>query len=313
MTSLGRQNPGGLSRVSMRNASPLRYPGGKGKLGPYLTEILELNGLLGSRYAEPFAGGAGVALDLLFSERVSHIYINDIDPAVFAFWYSAVHHTDRLISRIAETPVTIESWLAAREVKRNPMNSDRLELGFAAFFLNRTNQSGILNGGMIGGLEQAGTYKLDCRFNKSALISKIARIGFYSSRIHVSDRDAADFISSLNHVGDDCFVYIDPPYFVKGAYLYENNYSSRDHAILKSAIDGLTHRWVTSYDNADAIRDLYGNYVQEQFTIGYSARNHGLGQEVMIFSDGLEKPKQVYSSAKHKRQIEQEGAMVPAA
>lgn len=163
----------------MNRFSPLRYPGGKGKLAPYLSEVISLNNLEGGHYVEPFVGGAAVALQLLFSERVRHIHINDLDPCVYAFWHSVVYETDSMVARIRETKITVDSWLAAREVKRDWASHSLLDLGFSTFFLSRTNRSGILNGGIIGGLKQTGPWKIDCRFNKDDLISRIRRIGFF--------------------------------------------------------------------------------------------------------------------------------------
>ncbi len=288
----------------MTNFSPLRYPGGKGKLAPYLREVMQLNDLTSAHYAEPFAGGAAVALTLLFSGYVSHIHINDIDPCVHAFWDSAVNDTDRLIEKILSTEISVENWLLQREVKRLPHEHDALQLGFAAFFLNRTNRSGILNGGMIGGLGQNGPWRLDCRYNKKDLVQRLKRIGYYRSRISVTKLDASTFIGNyLRNLTSDCFVYVDPPYYLKGAYLYENHYVHSDHAKLAMQISNINHRWIVSYDNAEQIKKIYSKYEQEEFSIGYSARNHSEGAEVMVFSEGLKRPKTVYSSKRQKRQL----------
>lgn len=297
----------------MTNYSPLRYPGGKGKLAPYIKDVLALNKLTGGHYAEPFAGGAAVALDLLFSGFASHIHINDIDPCVHAFWESAVHHSDALIERIANTNVTTETWLEQREVKRNAVLADTVALGFATFFLNRTNRSGILNGGMIGGLGQAGEWRLDCRFNKLELVERLKRVAFHRSRISVTKLDAKVFIG--DHIAKlklDCFVYIDPPYFAKGAYLYENHYTKADHVEIAETIGGLKQPWMVSYDNAEQIRRIYSAYDQEQFSIGYSARNHNEGAEVMIYSPELLRPAKVFSNMKRKRQLARDAVAATA-
>lgn len=288
----------------MTNYSPLRYPGGKGKLASYLTEVLQRNGLEGGHYVEPFAGGAAVALDLLFSERVKHIHINDIDINVYAFWHSVVHETQAFISRILETPVNVETWLAAREIKRAPEHHTLLEIGFAAFLLNRTNRSGILNGGMIGGLEQKGEWKIDCRFNRTDLAQRVRRIGIYRSRISVTKIDAAEFLSEhIQSIKKKCLLYIDPPYYIKGASLYQNHYEHADHAELARVISTIErHRWIVSYDNAEQIKRLYAKFDQEQFSINYSARNYGKGSEVMIFDPDLKRPERVFSSQLERRQ-----------
>ncbi|MFK4770122.1 DNA adenine methylase [Rhizobium sp. ZW T2_16] len=290
----------------MTNYSPLRYPGGKGKLAPYLTDILRLNSLEGGHYAEPFAGGAAVALDLLFSERVKHIHINDIDLNVHSFWHSVIYETDAFVDRILSTKIDVETWLQAREIKRYPESHSPFEVGFAAFFLNRTNRSGILNGGMIGGLDQSGNYKIDCRFNRQDLAERTKRIGLYRSRISLTRLDASDFLSAhLNTIPEKCLVYIDPPYYVKGAFLYQNHYVHQDHAQLASVISEMKHhRWIVSYDNAEQIRRLYTDFEQEQFSINYSARNYAKGTEVMIFDRGLKRPGQVFATQAEQRRYQ---------
>ena len=53
---------------------------------------------------------------------------------------------------IKATPVTIEEWSRQKAIKNdNSVNEYSIEKAFASFFLNRTNISGIINGGPIGG------------------------------------------------------------------------------------------------------------------------------------------------------------------
>lgn len=282
----------------MANHSPLRYPGGKGKLANYMTSILELNGLEGGHYAEPFAGGAAVALDLLFSERVKHIHINDLDWSVYAFWKAVVEYNEEFVEKVLATEVSLETWRNARDIKRSASDHSVVEAGFATFFLNRTNRSGILNGGVIGGLAQDGDWKIDCRFNKTALVDRIKRIGIFSSRISVTNQDASEFLRCLAELADPrCLVYIDPPYYVKGAYLYQNHFDHEDHVRLAKVVHDIAGpSWLVSYDNVEQIRRIYRDNEQEQFSIGYSARNYGKGSEVMIFGPGLKRPGRVYTS-----------------
>lgn len=282
----------------MTNYSPLRYPGGKGKLTPYVKALLQMNGLEGGHYVEPFAGGAAVALDLLFSELVKHIHINDLDWTVFAFWKSALDYTDDLIELIVKTPITIESWLAARDIRRNASQHDIVAVGFSTFLLNRTNRSGILNGGVIGGIAQDGPWKIGCRFNKQDLIARIRRIGIYKNRISLSNIDAKNMILDyLPTISQNSLIYLDPPYYDKGAFLYQNHFKHADHVSLSQAIAQITrHRWVVSYDNSESIRLIYDQFEQEQFSIGYSARNYNKGAEVMIFGPDVQRPSKVFAN-----------------
>ncbi|ASV86702.1 D12 class N6 adenine-specific DNA methyltransferase family protein [Ochrobactrum quorumnocens] len=283
----------------------MRYPGGKGKLAPYIEALLQMNGLEGGHYAEPFAGGGAVALSLLFSERVKQIHINDLDFAVYSFWKAAVDHTDELISKILETEVSVDNWRIQRDIKKDHTNRSIVEIGFSTFFLNRTNRSGILNGGMIGGVLQAGEWKLDCRFNKEELVSRIKRIGFYRSRINVTNLDASVFLTDhLSNVYQRCLIYIDPPYYVKGAYLYQNHFSHDDHVALAERVKAIKdHKWFVSYDNVSEIKNIYKDCEQEDFSIGYSARNYSKGAEVMIFGPGMSRPNSVFSNKAEYRAV----------
>lgn len=264
-----------------------------------------MNGLEGGHYAEPFAGGAAVALELLFSERVKQIHINDLDWAIYAFWYCAVNHTEELVALICEADISVDTWLQAREIKKAAQEKSLLEAAFSTFFLNRTNRSGILNGGIIGGLSQDGDWKIDCRFNKEELISRIRRIGFYRSRIAVTNLDASVFLADyVSDIPSRTLVYIDPPYYVKGAYLYRNHFTHADHVKLAQVISRIEgHPWLVSYDNVEQIKHIYAAYHQEQFKIGYSARNHGKGSEVMIFGPNIQRPSKVYTSKVEQKRL----------
>lgn len=294
----------------MSNFSPLRYPGGKGKLVPYIETVLKMNGLVGKHYAEPFAGGAAVALSLLFTGKVSHIHINDLDWAVFSFWKAAIDHTEELIERIKETPVSMETWLHSREVKKTSETHSIIDAGFATFFLNRTNRSGILNGGVIGGLAQSGGWKMDCRFNKDTLIERIKLIGSRKDSISVTNLEASQFLSeTLNEVSSECLIYIDPPYYVKGAYLYRNHFKHEDHVALAKIVEKIErHKWFVSYDNVEQIKRIYMNHPQEEFSIGYSARNYEKGAEVMIFGPSFERPNRIFSNKTEYRAYMKETA-----
>ena len=196
----------------MFNNSPLRYPGGKSRVSKFVAKLIEENNIIKGNYVEPFAGGAGVALNLLFSGVVDNIFINDKDKSIYAFWYSILNNTDKFIDKIISIDVTIEEWLKQRDIQKNE-NIDMFYLGFSTFFLNRTNRSGIIKGGVIGGIEQAGKWKLDVRFNKEALIKKIQRISAYKEHIHIYNMDAIDFLNKevTNLNVKNTLIYLDPP------------------------------------------------------------------------------------------------------
>lgn len=268
--------------------SPLRYPGGKAVLSEFLASVIESNGLADGIYAEPFAGGAGAALNLLFSGHVGRIKINDADLCVYAFWKAVLSQTSRFLSLLEETPVTIEEWHRQREIYRNASRQSNIRLGFATFYLNRCNRSGILmNAGPIGGFDQTGKWKIDARFNKEDQARRIERICLFKDAISVFNLDAIDFLKN-EVVASPCrketLVYLDPPYYVKGSKLYLNHYKHQDHAQLARFVRRMNCKWVMSYDNVAEVRELYGDMSQMSFDLNYSAHSSKVGSELLIYN-----------------------------
>jgi DNA adenine methylase len=270
--------------------SPLRYPGGKGRVADYFKRIFKKNSLYGGVYVEPYAGGASVALSLLFNEYASKIIINDIDQAIYSFWYSVLNKTEKLCKLIYDTPVTIETWKKQRVIQKDKDNYDLLKIGFSTFFLNRTNRSGILNAGMIGGYKQEGDWHMNARYNKQDLISRIQRIAEYGNQIELFNLDALTLVENLAPtLPDRSLFYFDPPYYVKGKDLYYNFYYNDDHSYISKKILSLEkQKWIISYDDVYQIRKLYSGYRKKTFQLNYSAGDsHRDGHEIMIFSNNL--------------------------
>ncbi len=237
--------------------SPLRYPGGKSRLLPFIKNVIQENNLLGISYVEPYAGGAAIALGLLFDDFASEITINDIDRSIYAFWYSAVFRTDDLCDKIQKTKISISNWKRMKNIQTNKQDVDLLELGFSTFFLNRTNISGVMKAGVIGGLNQNGKYKINARFNKEILTERIQKIGKFRSRIQVKNLDA---LILLKKIEEKSFIYLDPPYVKKANNLYINFYKKKDHEELaRFTCDYLsrTNYWITSYDKDELVFDSY--------------------------------------------------------
>ena len=267
--------------------SPLRYPGGKLKVVDYVKQLFEINDLCDGMYIEPYAGGASVALTLLFSEYAGRIRINDIDKSIYAFWHSVLNETEALCRMITDTPVNMDMWHVQREVQARKQDAEMLELGFSTFFLNRTNRSGILSGGVIGGKNQDGKYKIDARYNKQDLIARIESVAEYADRIELTSMDAVELIKSIRRPGEKTLCYLDPPYYVKGRDLYLNYYDDEDHRKIADAIKRYKGKWIISYDAVPFISDLYKDYLQKEYYLSYSAGNPAKGKEIMVYSNGL--------------------------
>jgi DNA adenine methylase len=278
----------------MRYESPLRYPGGKARLANYIKALLRTNDLLGAEYVEPYAGGASVALALLFAGYTPRIHINDLSRPIAAFWRAVLDHTDDLCRKIRDCRVTVSNYERQRAVLRRPREADVLALGFAAFFVNRTSRSGIIGprAGLIGGKEQDGEWKIDARFGRAGLIERVEAIASRRSQISVYNMDALRFLSGpASRLSAAAFVYLDPPYYRKGQRLYQNYYGHDDHASVATLVLGLEQDWVLSYDDTPEVRCLYRGHTSRSYAVPYSAADRYDGREVLFMSARLKSPK----------------------
>lgn len=271
------------------NITPLRYPGGKGKTYNYVKHLVIINKC--SHYIEPFAGGAEVAIKLLLNNQVKKITINDYDKSIYALWYSIIYHTKELIELIIKTPITMKEWYKQKKIQEQKENKDLslIELGFSTLFLNRTNRSGIIKAGVIGGKNQIGNYKMDCRFNKKNIVSRIERIAKRKNDIKLYNKNASDFIKQHISKTKNALIFIDPPYYYKGASLYTNFYTPDDHIELSKII--INHmkdkKWILTYDISQTIETLYEDFRSSIYSLNYSIYKPSSGSEFIIFSENL--------------------------
>jgi DNA adenine methylase len=267
----------------MKASSPLRYPGGKSVMACLLGDIRRLNGLGDRAIAEPFAGGAGASLTLLYLEETHRIYINDADPAISDFWWTLVNRPQPFLDMLSRTRVSIAEWRRQRNVYRESGRVSRLRRGFSAFYLNRCNRSGIImNGGPIGGVKQTGKWKLDARFNKAELRRRCEKVAEYHERTRVSCDDGIDFIERLNP--ESTFFFIDPPYLEKGPTLYLNALDADYHAALAARLKAMSDAaWVLTYDDCPEVRRMYRGWASiRPFSLRYSAAERRTGKELLI-------------------------------
>lgn len=272
--------------------TPLRYPGGKSQLYEYVKDIIDYNAMRRYTYVEPFAGGAGLALKLLYNGIVSRIVINDFDPAIYAVWHSCLNCPEELIDRIKTTPIDIKEWDRQRKIYYSTGEQSLLDLGFSTLFLNRTNVSGIISGGVIGGRRQAGTAKIDVRFNRETLSKKIEKIYSYRNQICLYNLDAGALIRELDKQRG-VFYNIDPPYVEKGSQLYRNYFSNKDHVSLAALVSQCPHPWMVTYDVCPLVKTLYGEYRCSKLDVRYSANIKRSANEYVFFSNSLTLPQTV--------------------
>lgn len=262
--------------------SPLRYPGGKYRIYPFIKSFIYENGIKGINYAEPYAGGGGLALQLLYDDCIENLYMNDLDLSIYSFWNAVLTHGEELCEWVSGVDVSIRSWLLYRSVLMNLTSVPRIELAKATLFLNRVNVSGVLKGGPIGGRAQRGKYKLDARFNRDVIVDRICKIMRYADRIKVSCREGKDFAQALEKRKENFLIYFDPPYFRKGKGLYMNYFKEEDHIKLAEFIVSLKKMWILSYDNEDFIKKLYRDNDKVVYQLAQCTSNK-IGEEVLIF------------------------------
>lgn len=271
-----------------RYNSPLRYPGGKQKLAPFVSEVMRENGLLGGHYVEPYAGGAGVAVELLLKGDAAAIHLNDSCTAVHAFWKSVLKETDEFCRRISRASLTVDEWRRQKTILMQRDEHSLLDVGFSLFYLNRVNRSGIVSGGLIGGLAQDGDWRMDARFPRSELIRRVENIARKRKSIHLRNWDAERFIQTyVPRLPEATLVYCDPPYFEKAERLYLNHYQPEDHRRIAEVIQRMEHPWMVSYDSAPEILRCYGRRRAFLYGLQYNASKAYVGTEVFLFSDRI--------------------------
>jgi DNA adenine methylase len=281
----------------MQFDSPLRYPGGKRKLAGFVRDAVIQNDIQGGTYVEPFAGGASVAFYLLFNEYVNQIMINDIDRSIYSFWYCVLNRTEELCSRIEQTAISMEEWERQKLVQSDKENAELLDLAFSTFFLNRTNRSGIIKGGVIGGKNQAGEWKMDVRFNKGNLVKRIEKISLYRDRISLHCADSIAFVNEiLPDIDGHTLIYFDPPYYNQGSALYVNHYTHEDHEELSNYIQQLNCKWMLTYDYTPKIVEMYHDVEKRLLTLSYTASQKMKGSEMLAFSNNFIVPDGQYSA-----------------
>ena len=305
--SPGQRTPtvSGRAAPSTRYDSPLRYPGGKAALAPLLARIITLNGLSGCSYFEPFAGGAGAALRLLRERVVEELHLNDLDPRIHAFWYAALNEPERFADTIRSVPLDLDEWNRQKRICQRPEASKTFELGFAAFYLNRCNRSGVLSGAApIGGHGQKGKWAMDARFNRENLIRRVFSLARQRERIHVTNLDARGFLVSRLPRGDKrkgVFGYLDPPYHSNGRRLYMNFYADRDHRRLASyVLRQRVFKWVISYDDTSFIRKLYRDCAVHYLPVRYCLQHKRRAGELLVASSGVRLPDSILPGSSNR-------------
>lgn len=270
----------------MALSSPLRYPGSKQRLIPEVVKFVEKNFLAGMSFVEAYAGGASVSLGLLSLDIVQSVDLVEYDPLVSAFWRAVFLHTDELVGKIDEMDVSLETWTRLGPFREDASSSsDVLEAAVACIFFNRTNYSGVLGAGPIGGQSQSSGYMIDCRFNKSEITRRIRAAARYKDRVRVHHADAVEFLAHADL--RNSWVYLDPPYHTVGRKLYRYKYEDLDHLRLRNALCNLQAPWLLSYNLLQETVDLYRNFDQTVVRLPHSARTSKSDLELLVTNEAF--------------------------
>lgn len=269
--------------------SILRYPGGKTQLAKFVSNLITINKIKKPIYCEPFSGGSGVSMELLLTNKVDSVILNDLDPSIYSIWFAILHDTNKLVDTVQSMPVTMGEWYRHKdiysELKDIPAYDFRLAV--SALFLNRTNRGGIITGGPIGGHEQKSKYSLDCRFNKAGIVKKIYAIAEQRHRIRLYMSDAKDLINNvlLQESPEQLFTFFDPPYYKQGQALYKNAFNHEDHVALAASIKTMDeYKWITTYDECPEIQSIYSEYPLFTYKLRYSVNQFREANEYLFAS-----------------------------
>lgn len=254
--------------------SPLRYPGSKQKLAPKIANLLINNSIKPDVFIEAFSGGASISIYLLQLNLVNNIALIEKDPLLASFWKTVFYDSEWLIKQINKIDVTIENWQKFKKYKPRTIRNKALK----CLFLNRTNFSGILKAGPIGGKNQESKYKIDCRFNKKRLIETIEKLSLFRNKVlFIEEGDYSDILNKkLLTLSSNSFIYFDPPYVKKADQLYNYFFKMNDHIKLKDYIYSLSNKWLLTYDYDLFIIDLYSDkkYNQCVFDMTYTVSSN---------------------------------------
>jgi DNA adenine methylase len=289
-------------------ASFFRYPGGKSKFRDEILTAIAATSNDAMEYREPFFGGGSVGLmvledndhtkqvsqdpfDLLFSfdtptkgknakEKTfgyRSFWINDKDVGIFSLWNAVINNPEELKELVNSFKPSIQAFDDYKQFfLDNPTPttiSEIVECGFRKLAIHQISYSGlgVKSGGPLGGRNQdANTkYPIDCRWSPSNICKKIDLIHkqFISVDARVTN---SDFAAMITDTSRPAFIYLDPPYYMKGGDLYQHAFTEDDHRRMADLLRVCPHPWVLSYDDCPEIRDLYSWARIEAFDAKYT-------------------------------------------
>lgn len=244
----------------------LRYPGSKAKIYQHIRRALPecvdspLWAMLLPVYCEPFFGSGAIGWRLMhnFRRKQTRVVINDRDVGVAALWKAIRDVPNDLIRMVEDFEPSARSFYEFKTRDGEP-GMDTVKRGFEKLALHQTSFSGLgfMAGGPLGGRDGGSEYNVDCRWSKGRIIKGIGTCHRRMHAMKAFDVRSEDFEPVLRSLPADSFAYLDPPYFVQGEVLYKHAMSLADHERLARLLCSAPFSWVLSYDDCEAVRDLY--------------------------------------------------------
>ena len=228
-----------LSNPNDTKSPVARYYGGKHSLRKPIVDLIPNHDV----YVEPFFGGGSV----FFYKPISKLeVINDKSSFVINFWEVVFNDNNRakLLHRLEGFVYSERIYKQAKAIHHQQNNYDEIELAWAFFVLVNMSFAGQIKAGF-------GYSKKLCPSYYIKTAHKIELIKNHQERnnLIIFNRDALEVIN-IYQDNEDCFYYLDPPYFNSRMGHY-GGYQESDYKALLEALAEVKGRFIlSSYPSA---------------------------------------------------------------
>jgi len=264
---------------TVKNVSPLRYPGGKTRACKIIDGVLSQHFRMDSfdTIISPFFGGGSFEFYLQNKYGVKLI-VNDKFTPLYNFWNQVKLNKTVLCEELRKITAVSKEQFAAYRASIMGLNDNVLQQSIQYFVINRCSFSGST---LSGGFSEEASKK---RFTPSS-INKIAALDFTNIEIH--NRDFSDFINGVEGTSDKALMFLDPPYYLESkSKLYGNNGDMHEGFNHQQLFDMLTTKknWIITYNNCTHIRNLYKDYTILDVNWSYGMNASKESSEIIILS-----------------------------
>jgi site-specific DNA-adenine methylase len=238
--------------------TPIRYPGGKSRMTKFLDKFVP-DEHLWTEYREPFLGGASMLLWMRQKYPDRHCWVNDKYYNLYCFWVSMRDHSDVLQAKISHLKNQYPDKESGRElfaicndVLRQSDIYDPVDLATCFYIVNKTSFSGLTQDSRYAPMAY------DQNFGWG-VIQKFPLVSALLQGVKITHLDYTELLSD----SEGTFIYLDPPYDIKYSLYGGNNghlHRGFDHISLSALLHSARSRWMLSYNDNPAIRELYAGF-----------------------------------------------------